>query len=59
MAYACKICIAQHGLRGADIANLPKTEEELFEHLEKVHGIVVREDRKDAPPEQAQGRDDL
>ncbi len=49
MPLACKICIAKNGLRGVDIPNLPKTEEELFEHLEKVHGITVKRD--DSRPE--------
>lgn len=44
MAYACKICIAQKGLRGSEIASLPQTEEELMEHMEAVHHIpVIRE----------------
>lgn len=42
MSFACKICIAEHGLRGSDIASLPKTEQELFDHIEDVHGIPVR-----------------
>jgi len=44
MALACKICIAEKGLRGSEIASLPKTEEELFDHIEAVHHRpVVRE----------------
>ena len=44
MGLACKICIAEQGLRGSDVANLPQTEEELFEHIESVHHIpVIRE----------------
>ncbi len=50
MPLACKLCIMQHGLRGTDIANLPKTEEELFEHLEQVHGIIVNRDSDGADP---------
>ena len=41
MGLACKICIAEHGLRGSDVANLPQTEEELFEHIEAVHHMPV------------------
>lgn len=41
MALACKICIATKGLRGSEIASLPETEEELAEHLEAVHHIIV------------------
>lgn len=37
MALACKICIAKKGLRGSEIDSLPQTEEELAEHVEKVH----------------------
>jgi len=52
--YACKICILTRGLRGSDLANLPKTEDELFEHLEKVHGITVAREGETA--EQATAR---
>lgn len=44
MALACRICIARNGLRGRDIANLPKNEDELVEHMERVHHMpVIRE----------------
>ena len=44
MSIACKICIATKGLRGTDIDSLPKTEEELIEHIESVHHMpVIRE----------------
>ncbi len=40
----CKICIARYGLRLSDTDRLFKTEEELHEHFENVHGIpVIRE----------------
>jgi len=39
MPFACKLCIAAHGLRGCDIAKLPQTQAEFFEHLEKVHHL--------------------
>lgn len=42
MALACKICIAQKGLRGSEISDLPQTEEELFDHMEKVHHMPVQ-----------------
>ena len=42
MPYACKLCIAQHGLRGSDIAKLPTTEDGLYDHIEAEHHLVVR-----------------
>ena len=42
MAFACLICIATRGLRGSDIKNPPKTQEELNKHLEKVHHYLVQ-----------------
>lgn len=42
MPIACKICIMQRGLRGSEIDSLPKTEEELEDHLEKVHHMPVQ-----------------
>jgi hypothetical protein len=54
MALACKICIMEQGLKGSDIAFLPRTEEEFFDHMEKVHhNMVVREGETE---EQAQER---
>jgi hypothetical protein len=42
--FACKICILTRGLKGSELDQLPKTDEELYDHLERVHGyIVVRE----------------
>lgn len=41
MALACKICIFKHGLKGGDIPFLPQTEEELIDHMEKVHHMLV------------------
>lgn len=44
MALACKICIAQRGLIGSEIDSLPQNEEELVDHMEKVHHMpVIRE----------------
>ncbi len=41
MALACKICIAQSGLRGSEISSLPQNEDEL---MERVHHLpVIRE----------------
>lgn len=37
MPLACKICIAEKGLRGSEISSLPETEEELFNHIEAAH----------------------
>lgn len=42
MAFACKFCLATNGLRGSEIADLPQTEEELYDHIEAVHHIVVK-----------------
>ena len=44
MAFACKICIAAKGLRGSEINSLSQTEEELFDHMEKVHHMPVQRD---------------
>jgi hypothetical protein len=41
MPLACKLCVAERGLSGADLANLPKTEEELYEHIEAAHHMPV------------------
>ena len=44
MSLACKICIATKGLRGSEIDSLPKNEEELMEHMKRVHHMpVIRE----------------
>ena len=44
MALACKICILTKGIRGNEIDSLPQNEEELADHMEKVHHMpVVRE----------------
>lgn len=34
---ACRICIAQRGIRGADIATFPKTVEEFNKHMAEAH----------------------
>ena len=41
MPLACKYCIALHGLKAEDIENLPKTEAQLYEHIEGEHHIPV------------------
>ncbi len=41
MALACKICIMNRGLKGSEISSLPQTEEELIEHIERVHHMPV------------------
>lgn len=41
MPLACRICIAEKGLRAMGIDSLHKTEEELFDHMETVHHILV------------------
>lgn len=42
MALACKICIMEKGVRGSDIKDLPQNEEELADHMEKVHHMPVQ-----------------
>jgi hypothetical protein len=42
MPLACTICITTVGLRGSEIDKLPTTKEELYEHMEKVHHVVVK-----------------
>lgn len=54
MPLACKICIATRGLRGSEIDALPKNEEELLEHIEKVHHRPVVNPGE--TPEQAEAR---
>lgn len=44
MAIACKFCIASKGLRGSDIGSLPQTEEELADHIEREHHLLVVRD---------------
>jgi len=46
MALACKICIANRGLKGSEIENLPQNEEELFDHMERVHHMPVQREGK-------------
>lgn len=42
MPLACRVCIMKDGLKGSEIDSLPKNEEELMNHLEKVHHMPVR-----------------
>lgn len=37
---ACRICIANKGLKGSDVDSLPKTVEEFQQHLKAEHGYV-------------------
>ncbi len=41
MSIACRICVAEKGLKGSEIDSLPETQEELIEHLESVHHMAV------------------
>ena len=41
MPFACKYCIALKGLTVEDVRNLPKNEDQLYDHIEKVHHIPV------------------
>ncbi len=54
MAMACKYCIMTHGLKGSEIANLPQTDEEFHNHIEREHHIPVR--RKGETDEQCMAR---
>ena len=49
MPLACKLCIASYGLKGSQLDSLPQTEEELYEHIERVHGIAVTREGESAP----------
>lgn len=42
MPLACKICVAKRGLWGSEIDSLFQNEEELFDHIEKVHHTPVQ-----------------
>jgi hypothetical protein len=42
MPLACKFCILTNGLKGSEIGSLPRTTEELYEHIEREHRVVVR-----------------
>lgn len=46
MPLACKICIAQRGLKGSEIDHLPQNEEELMDHIEKVHHMPVQRENE-------------
>ena len=37
--YACRLCIAEHGLKGRDIPGLPTDKAVVREHLALVHGV--------------------
>jgi hypothetical protein len=54
MALACRFCIMTRGLKGSEIASLPRTDEQLFEHIEREHHIPVR--REGETPEQCRER---
>jgi hypothetical protein len=51
---ACKICIAIKGLKGSEIDKLPKTDEELWGHIEREHHIPVQ--RPDETKDQTKAR---
>ena len=42
MSIACKICIMEKGLKGSETNRFFATEEQLFDHLEDEHDLVVR-----------------
>jgi hypothetical protein len=35
--FACRLCVARTGLKGAEVKSLPKTAEEVLAHIESVH----------------------
>ena len=42
MGLACKICILNKGLRGDQVRFLPQTRDELFDHMEREHHVIVQ-----------------
>jgi hypothetical protein len=42
MPLGCKFCIMTRGLRGSDIASLPQTEAELWDHIESEHHVAIQ-----------------
>jgi hypothetical protein len=40
--YACKFCIALHGLKGRDVPDLPETRAAADAHVATVHGYPKR-----------------
>jgi hypothetical protein len=44
MPLACKLCIAERGLKFADIDGLPQTQAALIEHFELLHHLPVQRD---------------
>lgn len=47
MKVACKLCIMAKGLKGDDIlGNLFESEEDMYQHLEKDHGVPVRRENE-------------
>lgn len=47
--YACRICIANHGLSAADIPRLPTNKNVVHEHVRAVHIDATSDDRLPAP----------
>ncbi len=41
MPFTCKYCIALKGLTAEDVKNLPKNENQLYDHIETVHHIPI------------------
>jgi len=37
VGYACRYCVAKHGLKGSDIESLPKTRKEAEQHIREKH----------------------
>ncbi len=49
----CKMCVAQFGFRLDDKSKTFETDEELYEHIENVHGIpVIRENETEQQAEE-------
>ena len=41
--FACRVCIAKNGLKSRDVKLLPKTREEVAQHIEEAHNRELRE----------------
>lgn len=51
--YGCRICIAQHGIRGGDVPALPTTQEGFATHLMAAHQLEAMLSEPIDGPEEA------
>ena len=44
MAWVCKLCIMERGLKGSDLSQWPESPDDAWiaEHMGREHGLVVR-----------------